>query len=221
MSWRELKKISETHSQIGAMPVNLIVMNRSDHYPAAYFRSSLFILVLTFLAVYYIPYDIQDPIWLMALMIPALFLGHLLALIPRYKRLFVASSEMKEECYQQALEMGYQHGLLANSKAIFIFVSLFERRVEMLVPEGSEHLVETRALKNNFKGLLKTLKKTKNPEIAFDEFLKESVKGNEVSEVKEVTEVQNEVTSAPYNLPEESKEPKETKDETKPSSEEP
>lgn len=134
-------------------------MNRSDHYPAAYFRSSLFILALTYLVFYFIPFDIQDPIWIIGLSIPAVLVGQLLTFIPSYKKIFISQSEMKEECYQQALEQAQNLGIMNGPRAIYLYLSKFERRIELFIPDQMKGVEIQQEVKPHFKELVKGLKK--------------------------------------------------------------
>jgi uncharacterized membrane protein len=158
---QRIQKIKEVNEKISLefdIPINCIVMNRSDHYPAAYFRSSLFILVLSFLVFYFIPFDLQDPIWLMAQAFGAILIGQILTLFPRYKRLFVANSEFKEECYQQALEQGQILGVLGEENSLYLFISQFERRVELFIPDQLYGVKIEQNIRVPFKKWIKSLK---------------------------------------------------------------
>lgn len=157
-----LKKIHEINERISKkydLPINCIIMNRSDHYPASYFRSSLFILAITYLIFYFIPFDIQDPIWMIGLSVPAVVLGQILALFPRYKKFFISNSEMKEECYQQALEQGYQMGVLAEDHSLYIYLSEFEKRVELFIPSALKETKISGQVKSEFKTMIRSFKK--------------------------------------------------------------
>lgn len=159
MNLSEINQLNDEMTKKYNLPINFVMMNRSDHYPAAYFRSSLFILALTYLIFYFIPFDIQDPIWLIGLSIPAVVVGQLLPLFDRYKKVFISRTEMKEECYQQALEQSYQLGVLNESNSIFLFVSLFEKRIELFIPDSLKEKNRIKEVKGPFKKLVKDLKK--------------------------------------------------------------
>ncbi len=159
MKLSEINQLNDEMTKMYDLPINFVMMNRSDHYPAAYFRSSLFILALTYLIFYFIPFDIQDPIWLIGLSIPAVVVGQLLPLFDRYKKVFISRTEMKEECYQQALEQSYQLGVLNESNSIFLYVSLFEKRIELFVPDSLKERSRIKEVKGPFKKLVKDFKK--------------------------------------------------------------
>lgn len=206
MNLKELHKLNEEISTEYNIPINFISMNRSDHYPAAYFRSSLFILALTYLVFYFIPFDIQDPIWMIGLSIPAVFIGQILPLSERYKRIFISNGEMKEECYQQALEQGHELGVLNESSSIYIYLSEFERRIEIFIPNQLKGIKVKDDLKPHFKGLIKKLKKGTDVKESFLEFyshilIKNSLPISTVPlEVKPNKEEIEDRTFAPYNV---------------------
>jgi len=202
MDLNRLNKLNSEMSQKYDIPINLIMMNRSDHYPAAYFRSSLFILGLTYLIFYYIPFDVQDPIWMIGLSIPAVFLGQILVFFPRYKRFFISNGEMKEECYQQALEQGYEMGVINESNSLYIYLSLFERRVELFIPDKLKGVKIVEDIKPHFKKLIKALKKNRYEE-GLSQFYEEVLilKKSPVEAEKLDTPPSKEVEmSTPYNV---------------------
>lgn len=203
----DLNSINQLNTEISQqydLPINCIIMNRSDHYPAAYFRSSLFILGITYLVFYYIPFDVQDPIWMIGLSIPAVFLGQILAFFPRYKRFFISSGEMKEECYQQALEQGYEMGVLNEANSLFIYLSLFERRIEVFSPDDLKGKKIKEEIKPHFKKLVKSLKKNHYEE-GLKEFYNQILlpKSSTVT-IEDKVEIEKldtpPVQSAPYNV---------------------
>ncbi len=201
MNLKEINRLNEQMSERYQTPINFIFMNRSDHYPAAYFRSSLFILALTYLIFYFIPFDVQDPIWMIGLSVPAVFIGQLLPLSSRYKRIFISNGEMKEECYQQALEQGYQMGVLNSPDSIYIYLSEFERRIELFIPDNIKGLNVIEDIKPHFKKLVKGLKAHKRDHIseALQEFYEQILILPEESTPKKIEEVKDSPI-IPYNV---------------------
>lgn len=199
MDLNSINKLNTEISQQYDMPINFIMMSRSDHYPAAYFRSSLSILGLVYLVFYYIPFDIQDPIWMIGLSIAAVFLGQILAFFPRYKRFFISTGEMKEECYQQALEQGYEMGVLSETNSLFIYFSLFERRIEVFAPDHLKGVKIKEEIKPHFKKLVKALKKNHYEE-GLKEFYNQILlpKTSPISTMEELDSPPE--PSAPYNV---------------------
>ncbi len=212
----DLKKLQQNNEQASrhyGTPINLVYMNRSDHYPAAYFRSSLFILLMVYLIFYFIPFDIQDPIWMIGLSILAIFIGQILPLSPRYKRLFISQGEMKEECYQQALEQGYQLGVINEPNSLYIFLSAFERVIEVFIPDQLKDKKTKAELKPHFKKLVKALKK-QSVDSAIQDFYadilikaeeeidqeKELLEAKQTKENKEVTKKEQSTPTIPYNV---------------------
>jgi len=205
MDLNNINKLNTEISQQYAIPINFIMMSRSDHYPAAYFRSSLFILGIVYLVFYYIPFDVQDPIWMIGLSIPAVLIGQILALFPRYKRFFISNGEMKEECYQQALEQGHELGVLNEASSMFIYLSLFERRIEVFIPDHLKDKKIKKEIKPHFKKLVRAFKKN-NYEEGLKEFYdqiflpKSSVTAVETQKVTTNEEKTVSPQSTPYNV---------------------
>jgi hypothetical protein len=145
--------------------LELAIVQKSDHYPGAHFRSSIFWSLSASMILYFIPWNFHDPIWYLYIQIPALIFGYLLAGHPKVKRLFSTSSEMKEETYQKALE--YYHRNFNDTDKELLFVSLLEKRVEFITfQEEQEDKVKqikelTRLIKKEgvFTGLESSLEK--------------------------------------------------------------
>ncbi len=110
-----------------------VLLSKSDFYPAAHFRLAIMVSILTSLVSYYC-YDFLDPIFLIWIQVPGLILGYLLAYIPVLKRLFSTKREMQEEVYQRAVEIFHNHhvSMTKDRVGIMIFISVLERRVEVL-----------------------------------------------------------------------------------------
>lgn len=138
LSQSEVKKIEalitscEQKTDAEFVPV---VVKQSDLYPAAHFRLALFLGLLIPIGLYYLPWTFYDPIWYLYVQLPALIAGYLLAYHRKLKRIFSTRFEMTEEVRQRAQEFFLTNGLHATSKrsAILIFVSLLERRIEIIV----------------------------------------------------------------------------------------
>lgn len=120
--------------------LELVITQKSDHYPGAHFRSSIFWSLSASMTLYFIPWDFHDPIWYLYIQIPALIFGYLLAGYPKVKRLFSTSSEMKEETYQKALEFYHQN--FDDTDSDLLFVSLLEKRVEFISFKDDETKAE-------------------------------------------------------------------------------
>lgn len=119
-----------------------VVLSKSDFYPAAHFRISLFFAFLSSLVAYSL-YDFDDPIVLIWIQIPGMILGYLLGYIPFLKRLASTESEMNEEVYQRAVEVFHTTNVskTKDRTGIMIFVSLLERRVEVMADIGIDSVV--------------------------------------------------------------------------------
>jgi putative membrane protein len=131
-----------------------VILKQSDFYPAAHFRLAL-IMGMLFSIICYYTYDFDDPIMLIWIQIPGILLGYVLAYIPILKRIFTTAKEMQEEVYQRSLEVFYENriSMTRDRTGIMIFISLLERKVEVLADCGINEKVE----KNYWNDLVRSL----------------------------------------------------------------
>lgn len=131
-----------------------VILKQSDLYPAAHFRLALIVGMLFSIICYY-SYDFDDPIALIWVQIPGIVLGYVLAYIPFLKRVLTTKKEMQEEVYQRALEIFYENkvSMTRDRTGIMIFISLLERKVEVLADCGINEKVE----KNYWNDLVSSL----------------------------------------------------------------
>lgn len=120
-----------------------VILSKSDFYPAAHFRLAL-IMGILFSFICYYTVDFEDPIMLLWIQIPGMITGYLLAHIAFVKRLFTTKSEMNEEVYQRALEIFHNHSvsMTKDRTGIMIYISLLERKVEVLADSGISQKVD-------------------------------------------------------------------------------
>jgi putative membrane protein len=120
-----------------------VILDKSDFYPAAHFRLALIIGILFSFTCYY-SYDFDDPIMLLWIQIPGMITGYLLAYLSPLKRLLTSKSEMNEEVFQRSLEVFYNNkvSITKDRTGIMIFISLLERKVEVLADCGINEKVE-------------------------------------------------------------------------------
>ena len=140
-----------------------VILEKSDFYPAAHFRLALIVGILFSFVCYY-TYDFDDPIMLLWIQIPGMLIGYLLAYLNVFKRFFTTKSEMQDEVFQRALEVFYKNkvSMTKDRTGIMIFISLLERKVEVLADCGINEKVE----KNYWNGLMENLiEKIKNGNI--------------------------------------------------------
>lgn len=114
-----------------------VIFKRSDFYPAAHARLALIVGVLSSFLCYY-TYDFDDPIMLIWIQIPGMVLGYLLAYLCPVKRLMTTKAERREEVFQKALETFHQNkvSITKDRTGIMIYISLLEKRVEVLADCG-------------------------------------------------------------------------------------
>jgi putative membrane protein len=126
------KAESQTSGEI--LPV---ILNQSDFYPAAHFRLAIVFGMFASIILYY-NYDFDDPMALLWIQLPGMILGYLLGFVPFFKRSFTTKSEMNEEVHQRAIEVYFQNkvSMTRDRTGIMIFVSLLERKVEVLADCG-------------------------------------------------------------------------------------
>ncbi|OUR99524.1 hypothetical protein A9Q84_00460 [Halobacteriovorax marinus] len=136
-----------------------VVLSQSDFYPAAHFRLALIIGMLFSFTCYY-TYDFDDPIMLLWIQIPGMIVGYLLAYIKFIKRIFTTKSEMEEEVYQRALEIFHNHrvSMTKDRTGIMIYISLLERKVEVLADCGINEKVEKDYWNKLVSGLISKIK---------------------------------------------------------------
>jgi len=139
-----------------------VILDQSDFYPAAHFRLALVFGIISALICYY-TYYFEDPIILIWVQLPGMILGYLLAYIPFLKRLFTTQREMSEEVHQRALEIFYNNkvSITKDRTGIMIFISLLERKVEVLADCGINEKVEPEYWNNLVSALLKKTKEGK------------------------------------------------------------
>lgn len=165
LSQNEAKKIEEIISncemQTDAEFVPVIV-KQSDLYPAAHFRLALFLGLLIPIGLYYLPWTFYDPIWYLYAQLPALIVGYFLAYNKKLKRLFSTRFELTEEVRQRAQEYFLTKGLTATTKrsAVLIFISLLEKRIEIIADMNVIKALSTGEQKTLFKEKIKTFQKS-------------------------------------------------------------
>lgn len=137
-----------------------VVLARSDSYPAAHFRLALLLSIILPLGLYMAPLSLPDPIWFLAAQALAIFLGLILAFHPRFKRLMLTKGEISEEVHQRALEAFYHHGVgnTSDRDGVLLFISLMEKRAEILADIGIAKNVSNDEWSGILKNTLKELK---------------------------------------------------------------
>ena len=138
-----------------------VLLKQSDLYPAAHFRAAIFFGFLPPLFLYYSPLDIPDPMYFIWAHLPGLIVGHLLAYIPRLKRIFSTRKELSEEVHQRALQSFFNNELHTTEgrTGILIMVSLLEHRVEILADTGINEKVAPRTWRKIITPLTKRIRR--------------------------------------------------------------
>jgi putative membrane protein len=136
----EAVKKAESQTSGEILPV---ILQKSDFYPAAHFRLSIVVGML-FAITFYYNYDFTDPITLLWAQLPGMILGYCLAFIPFFKRVFTTKPEMNEEVHQRAIEVYFENhvSMTRDRTGIMIFVSLLEKKVEVLADCGINSKVD-------------------------------------------------------------------------------
>lgn len=119
-----------------------VILNNSDHYPAAHYRLALIISGALSIGTYYF-LDLTDPIILLWASLAGLLTGYLLAFIPFIKKIFITKEEINEETYQRALQAYFELGVTHTKRrtGVMIFLSLLEKRVFILADAGINEVV--------------------------------------------------------------------------------
>ena len=117
--------------------IMVYVAKRSDAYPEARWRLAIVFSLLVAFAVTML-FPGHDAIWLLWVQLPALLVGFAVGSIPFLQRLAISEDSMIEEVHQRALQAFHAMGLNATKDrtGTLIFVSLFERRMEVLGDSG-------------------------------------------------------------------------------------
>lgn len=114
-----------------------MIVSQSDDYPGARWRLAVVIsLFLGFVAYFFL--GNFDPIWILWVQIPGLYIGHGLGAFGVLLKPFLVNSKMDEELHQRALQAFLAHDLQATKErtGILIMASLLERRVEIVADAG-------------------------------------------------------------------------------------
>lgn len=114
-----------------------VVVRTSDTYPGARWRLAVvFALGLATVLAAIVPES--DPLFWLALAAVLLLPGHWLAARPFLLRLFLRRDEVAEETRQRARELFVEQGVhnTTGRNGVLLFVSLLERRIEVLADTG-------------------------------------------------------------------------------------
>lgn len=114
-----------------------VVVRKSDTYPGARWRIAVTFSMLCAFALYWaLPH--HDPIWYLLVQLPALGLGYGFGAAEQVLRLALAPAVVQSEVHQRALQSFLTTSLHETRErtGILIFVSVLERRVEILADTG-------------------------------------------------------------------------------------
>lgn len=114
-----------------------VVVHASDNYSGARWRVAFaFALVVGAAVVYVFPK--ADALFLVAGLVPALVIGHLLAQIPWVLRIALNKREVTEEVRQRAFEAFLEFNVhtTRDRTGVMILVSKLEQRIEILCDTG-------------------------------------------------------------------------------------
>ncbi len=131
-----------------------VVVHASDNYAGARWRVAFaFSLVVGAVVVYVFPQ--ADSVFLVAGLVPALAVGHLLARIPRVLRMALNKREVAEEVRQRAFEafLDLNVHTTRDRTGVMILVSTLEQRIEILCDTG----INAKAPEGYWNGVVRTL----------------------------------------------------------------
>ena len=130
------KAVLEAEKQTAGEIVPMIV-SQSDDYPGARWRLAI-VTALFFGFLAYLFLDDFDPVWILWVQIPGLYIGYWLSTFGAILQPFLASAKIDEEVHQRALQAFFSHNLHATKDrtGILVMASLLERRVEILADTG-------------------------------------------------------------------------------------
>ena len=128
-----------------------MIVTQSDNYPGARWRLAIVTaLLFGFLAYFFL--DDFDPIWILWVQIPGLYIGYWLGSFGAVLRPFLVGSKIDEEVYQRALQAFFSRDLHAtrDRTGILVMASLFEQRVEILADTG----INAKVSKDTWQGIV-------------------------------------------------------------------
>lgn len=138
---KSLIKEAETKSHSEIVPM---IINHSDHYPAAHFRAAIIVSFIFSLALYFSPLSIINPIYYLWVQIPGLLIGYFLGQFPPITRLLITKKEIDAEVAQKGYEAFFTHNLHLTAKhtGVLILISLMEKRIKIIADAGIAKKVE-------------------------------------------------------------------------------
>ncbi|GAB4025201.1 MAG: hypothetical protein Fur0010_28370 [Bdellovibrio sp.] len=118
----------------------------SDRYPGAHLRLGILFSLLLPTLYYLSPFDYHDEYVYIGLQFFGLILGHSLAYIKFIKKFMATPIELKEEVRQKAIQQYFDFGVAHHPKelGILIFITLGERRLEVIWDQGLKKLGDDR-----------------------------------------------------------------------------
>lgn len=173
-----------------------VILKESDFYLVSHFRWALLLSVIFPLYCYFFC-SFEDISNILLAQGIGLVLGYLIAFIPFLKRLFITQREMVEETHQRSLQIFHENkvSMTKDRTGIIIFISLLERRVDVLADAGINERVEKEYWHNLVNNLLKKIKKKQVIEgmIEAIEHCGDSLKGSFPIQADDINEISNEL----------------------------
>lgn len=135
----------------------VIIVKQSDFYAGERWRVGIFLSFLSAGILYWFNSSL-DPIWYLMTQIPFLALGYLSARFQQVLKLFLSEKLTSDKVHQRALEAfeKSQLNLLQERSGVLIFVSLFEKRAEILADFG----IHSRVNENDWNNIIYPLVKS-------------------------------------------------------------
>ncbi len=132
----------------------VVTVRRSDDYPDIRWRVAIS-LAITVSAVAYLFFKTWDPFWCLLLQFPAVAAGYWLGTWAPIQRLLLSPAKAAEEVHQRALQAFHEGHVSATQErtGILIFVSLLEKRVEILADTG----IHSRVTEGTWKSIVDEL----------------------------------------------------------------
>ena len=136
-----------------------VVLQSSDHYPAAHYRLASICAVITSLLTYKF-ISFEDPIILIWATLTGLLSGYLLGYLPWLKMLFTTKEEVQEETYQRALQSFFELGVTNTKRrtGVMIYLSILERKVFIFADAGINQVVPANYWDEQVQTLIASLK---------------------------------------------------------------
>lgn len=172
----EIQKVIENFEKNTSVEIVTMVVGSSDIYPAIKPR----ITIVAFISLLFFSYSLNlfsqlEYRIILLLLIISFFISFIVSKIEILASNFVFPNEINEEVRQRAIEGFFEHNLHnLNAGAILLFISLFEKKVDVLYDEKIKETIDQKEWLSVINNMLPEIKK-KNLTRAFSKGIETSL----------------------------------------------